>query len=232
MYVILVNNDNTLCTTQKERIMQRSKLVDTLWFITEHEYKGYDMTNCTVLLEYLLPVSKQYHSDILELSKELYNEHLKYTVPFDTRLTSEAGKIELQLTFILSDLDDQGKSVQRVRKTSTTTIDIIPISAWSDIIPDSALTALDQRIIKMDAQIKSLKEIGNTLNDTKADDISYNKESNELQLLASGREIGKKVVLNTSCESVKDGIPAVDFNKADVYDSDNVMGAKNNVIEF
>ena len=213
MYVILVNNDNTLSAPVKERIMQRSKLVDTLCFLSNPIYKGYDMTSCTVLLEYLLPVSKKYCSDILTLSEERYEEFLKYLLPFDTDLTSEAGKIELQLTFIYTDLDDKGNPIQRVRKTSTISIDIIPISAWSDIIPDSALTTLDQRIIKMDAQIKSLNDTAMSINDTKADNINYNPNSNELQLMAGDKLIGNKVALK-SCSVDKDGIPVVDFYKS------------------
>ena len=198
MYIILVNDDNTLSAPVKERIMQRSKLVDTLCFLAPPIYKGYDMRNCSVMLEYLLPVSKKYRSEILTLSNEGYKEYLKYLLPFDTDLTVEAGQIELQLTFALADLDEKGNSIQRVRKTETIFVDIIPISAWSDIIPDSALTAIDQRLIKADAQIKALTDISNTYNDNKADNLKYNKQSGELQLLAGTKEIGDKVIIVSS----------------------------------
>ena len=39
MYTILVNDDNTLTTSVRERIMQRSKLVDSLHFLVEPTYK-------------------------------------------------------------------------------------------------------------------------------------------------------------------------------------------------
>ena len=39
-YVILVNEDNTLYGSQKERVMQRSKLVNTLSFVVDPIYKG------------------------------------------------------------------------------------------------------------------------------------------------------------------------------------------------
>lgn len=216
MYVILVNDDNTLSATKKERIMQRSKLVDDLWFLVNPIYKECNMANFTVLLEYVLPVSKKYCSEILRLSNERYEEYLKYLLPFDTDLTSEAGRIELQLTFALADLDVNGNPIQRVRKTSTVTVDIVPISAWSDIVPDSALSAIDQRLIKADAQIKELEEISNTLNETKADNLRYNTTTSELQLVAGNKAIGNKVMI-VSCTGEDDNdepddcIPVVEF---------------------
>ena len=42
MYTILVNDDNTLLTTVKERIMQKSKLVDSLHFLVNPTYKKWN----------------------------------------------------------------------------------------------------------------------------------------------------------------------------------------------
>lgn len=194
-YIILVNDDNTITASKKERIMQKSKLFSTLHFLAPPTYKGYDMSLCTVVLEYVLPVSKKYESEILELSEEGYEEYLKYTLPFDTNLTSEPGKIELQLTFIYSDMDENGKSIQRVRKTSTCFVEILPISAWSDVVPDGALSAIDQRIIKLDSQLKEMADIGNAIIDTKADNIKYDKKTSALQLLSGAKEIGDAVII-------------------------------------
>lgn len=234
MYVILVNDDDTLITTKRERIMQRSKLFNNLWFLVNPIYNECSMADCTVLLEYVLPVSRRYCTEILTLSDEMYENHLKYMLPIDTNITAEAGEIELQLTFIYSGLDAYAKSVQKVRKTMTTNIEVTPISAWSDIIPDSALTALDQRIIMTDAQIRALNELANALADNKADNIKYDENRNELQLLAGGREIGDKVVLNTNYESIKDGIPAVDFSALENNPDSNLpeSDSEDNVVEF
>ena len=64
MYTILVNQDNTMTTSVRERIMQRSKLVDSLHFLVEPIYKELDMSDFTVVMEYILPVSKEYKSEI------------------------------------------------------------------------------------------------------------------------------------------------------------------------
>lgn len=215
MYVILVNDDDTLYGSKKERIMARSKCVDNLVFVVNPVYRNtYDMTNATVMLEYLRPISRKYETEILKLCDERYNGFLQYKLPFDTNLTAEHGSLELQLTFVYTDIDANGNGIQRVRKTSPTTIDIIPISAWSDIIPDEALSSLDQRLIKLDAQMRAIDEMNKVIADTKADNIKYNTDTNELQLTSNGNAIGDKVIINTGDASLEDGIPVVDFSSA------------------
>lgn len=209
---ILVTQTNELVnTTPKECIMQRSKLVDSLHFLVEPDYKGKDMSTFTVLLEYVLPVSKKYSTEILTLSPERYENMLEYTLPFDTQLTKEAGDIEMQLTFSKIELSTSGKPKQMVRKTKTQRITISPIAAWSDLIPDEALTPLDQRILKQDAQIKELNEIAEHLNMSKADNLSYNQ--NTLQLLSNGEKIGDAVTITSSGGSAggDEGFDIVEF---------------------
>lgn len=44
MYTFLINEDNTLTVSKRERIMERSKQVDTLHFLADTTYKGVDMS--------------------------------------------------------------------------------------------------------------------------------------------------------------------------------------------
>ena len=68
MYTILVTDDNELKVTIKERIMQRSKMVDSFHFLVKPMYKeNIDMTGFTVTMEYVLPVSKKYVTETLVL---------------------------------------------------------------------------------------------------------------------------------------------------------------------
>lgn len=197
MYTILLNDTNELITSVKERIMQRSKLVDSLHFLVEPMYKGTSMADFTVMMEYILPISREYHSEILVKSDALYKEKLEYKLPFDTCLTKEAGNIELQLTFVKVDLDAEGNNIQQVRKTSPTTIKILPISAWSDIVADNALGAIDQRLIQAEAMINAIGDIAEQLDNIKADNIIYNEEDNYIQLTANGNPIGDKITLKS-----------------------------------
>lgn len=227
-YIILVNDDNSMTVTRKKRIVQRSKLIDDLWFLVNQNYGDYNMADFTVMLEYLSPVSKKYRTEFLVKNEDTYNGYLKYTLPVNTTLTAEAGEVELLLTFLLVELDESGKSTQRVRKITGTKIDVVPISAWSDIIPDCALSTLDQRIIKMDAQIKALNETAAVINDSKADDITYDENTNALQLKSGDQLIGSKVIIsNVGLD--EDGMPVVDFAGISVKpDDDN----SNDVVEF
>ena len=196
MYTILVNDDNTMATSVRERIMQRSKLVDSLHFLVNPTYKGLDMSDFTVVMEYILPVSKQYKTEQLIKSDDTYKDMLEYKLPFDTNLTKEAGDIEVKLTFSKVDLDADGNDIQYVRKISATKITIIPIEAWCDIIPDEALNAIDQRIIKTDAQIKALMDANEITRLEKADNLVLDEENKELYLTSDGEPIGNKVKLS------------------------------------
>lgn len=226
MYIILVNNDNTLSATEKTRIIQRSKLADTFLFLVPAIYNGVDMADCTVLLEYLKPVSKKYKTEILVKSEELYKEHLQYYLPLDTEFTQEAGKLELQLTFLKTEMSDTGAVSQFVRKTAPVhTVDIIPISAWSDIIPDEALTPIDQCLIKMAATLQAIQDTEDAMDKVMVDGLAFNSDTNELQLTAEGNAIGNVVVLNSSNpgEDDPDAPDDPDSPEEDVEETDNVV---------
>lgn len=190
MYTIFITEDNELNAHVRERIMQRSKLVDNLHFLTAPLYKGQDMSKYTVMMEYFKPVSKQYKSELLTRSKDLYENCIEYILPLDTELTIEPGTVEIQLTFTYIEMDEDGAVIQRVRKTSPGELKITPIAAWSDFIPDEALSALDQRLLYLLARQQHLEDLQNAYMEEKADDISY--ENNVLQLLANGKKIGSK----------------------------------------
>lgn len=196
MYTFLIGEDNTLTATVVERIMERSKLVDSLHFLSDPIYKDIDMSDFTVMMEYVLPVSKKYKTEILEKSDELYKDMLEYKLPFDTALTSEPGDIEIQLTFTNVTLDADGKSTQYVRKVGPGSIKIVSISTWSDIIPDEALSAVDQRLLAAQALMKALNEQNNTIMKSKADSLRY--KDNLLQLTAQGTPIGTAVKIVSS----------------------------------
>ena len=197
MYTILLKDTNELITTKKERIMQKSKLVDKLRFLVPIEYKDFNMSDFTATLEYLAPVSKTYRTELLTALEDLYTykdyECLQYVLPFDTNLTAEIGDVEIQITFTNAEMDDDGKVQQYVRKTMVCKITITPITAWSDYISDSALTSLDERLVKMDAMMKELNELADVIDQTKADNLAL--EDNRLFLTANGEKISNDVLV-------------------------------------
>lgn len=211
MFTILIQNDNVALITEKQRLMHKSKCVDTLRFLVEPEYKGYDMSGFTMMMQFMTPSTHKHKSEILELSAETYKNYLQYTLPVDTDLTSEAGEIEIQLTFSSADLDEAGNAIQRVRKISPFTIEILPISVWADIIPDEALNAIDQRLIMVNAQIKAMEDMQAVISEDRVDGLSY--EDEKLQLMANGRKVGNVVTIPIG-ETLDEGMPAVDIDEA------------------
>lgn len=238
-YTFLLNDDNSLTASRREVIMQRSKLVDEIHFLVNPEYKTKEnnMSLFGVVLEYILPVSKEYHTLELIQDSEGYQEYLKYVVPFDTNLSSEAGDIELQLTFVFVGLDENGNSIQKVRKTIPTKLHVTPIAAWSDIIPDSALSALDQRIIKTQAQINELGYYAEVFSENQVDNLVYNDKSETLQLMAGSKVVGDAVSVR---DMINEGIPVIDLESSsgdgsgDSSDGECDCGCdcEDNVVEF
>lgn len=229
-YTIIVCDDNSLYGSCKRKIMQREKLFNKLWFLVPPCYNGYDMSECTVTMRYLLPISREFKTETLVLSEERYEEYLKYVLPVDTCFTSEYGDIELNLTFTMLDVDAEGNIVQRVRKTDNHNLTITPIPNWDNIIPDSALSALDQRILKQDAQIKALTDLADAFNggSNMVDNIMYNEADDTLQLTANGVGVGDKVSVKNM---IDDGIPVVNFGSSDENTNEEPEDG-DNVVEF
>lgn len=203
MYTFLINENNTLTCSVQDAIMERSKMVDKLHFLADPTYKGIDMTDYTVNLEYVLPISKRYKTEILTKSDELYKNKLEYILPFDTDLTSEPGDIQIQLTFLAATMDSDGTTVQHVRKVGPGVIHIVPIQNWSDLIPDAALSSVDQRLLAAEAMLKALSDRNAAIFDSKADNLSYIDQ--KLQLTANGKPIGNAVKITQESVETEDG---------------------------
>lgn len=204
MYTFLIGDDNTLTASVTERIMERSKMVDNMHFLADQIYKDVNMSDFTVMLEYVLPISKKYKTEFLKKSENLYKNKLEYLLPFDTNLTSEAGDIEIQLTFTKVEMNSEGKTTQYVRKVGPGIVHIIPISKWSDIIPDEALSTLDQRIIALEALNKAMTDRFNINLDNKADNLMYDDE-HRIQLTSNGKPIGNAIKITTESVEMEDG---------------------------
>ena len=232
MYTILVCDDNSLYGSQKSKIMQKEKLVNKLCVLVAPHYNGYDMSQFTVTMRYLLPISREFITETLVLSDEKYEEYLKYILPVDTNLSKEYGDIELNLTFTMVDSDDNGNIVQRVRKTDNYLLHITQIPDWDSLVPDAALSALDQRILKQDAQIKALADLADALNGNVAivDNLVYNDSESTLQLSSNGVGVGDKVSVK---DMLDEGSPVVDLNsKPEDKPNDDDEPTESNVVEF
>ena len=214
MYTILVNDDNTLSVTKRDRIMQKSTGFDAIRFLVNPKYKGFDMSQCNVTLRYKTPLSQELKTETLQLASETYNGFLQYIIQVDSKLTHEPGDIVCNITFTLIDIDEKGNPVARVRKVNDAEITINSITDWDALVPDGLLSSLDQRIIVQEKQIKQLAEVALLLDRDKADGLKYQEST--LQLTANGEPIGNQVYSPSGVEGdypdYSAGIPVVDFS--------------------
>ena len=119
-----------------------------------------------------------------------------------------------KLTFLKNEMNADGSITQYSRKISPCFLNIIPVAAWSNMVPDAELAAIDQRILKLDAIANQLADTQDAVIDTKADDISY--EGNTIQLLANGKKIGTSHILDQQKE-----FEVVEFGGNSDADSDD-----------
>ena len=218
MYTVLINNDNSVIVTERQRIMQNSKLVDVLQIVVPKLYGEQDMSQYVARLEYLTPITHKHNYVELEIADAEYKtDYLLYKMKIDTNLTSEVGDIQFMMTFLEVTMTEDGEVETPVRKTDVFIMPIIPIADWFSA-PDSALSALDQRIIANQQAIMAMADLQSSLADTKADDLSF--EDNTLQLMANGKKIGTPQKLDTEMDVV------------DINDSDDSQSGDFEVVAF
>lgn len=185
MYTILVNDDNTLQTSVKKRIMQGSKNVDKLHFLVKPMYNEIDISDLSVVLTYILPVSKERKTLTLTKSEELYKDRLEYIITLDDDnnfITSEFGDIELWITF--------KNNTDVIRYTAPTILTVYPTADTET---------------NTDDPIEAPPVVNNIRLDT---------NSNELYLTSmDGKAIGAKIPLydlsNAIVENANDGLVPV-----------------------
>jgi hypothetical protein len=201
--------------------MQRSSLTDSLHILVATDFKGFNIADFTFTLEYILPVSRKYVSETLVAEEEIYKDsYLEYVIPVTSRLSEEAGDIELKITLSNVGLDENGKKTQYLIHSKETSVTITPLTNWSDIIPDEALTALDNRILALDGQIKALNELQGNISASIPDDLGLTEGL--LQLTHKGNAIGEGVkILAIDEDYVQDD--ADDGASDGVVDIDNLM---------
>ena len=74
MYTVLIENDNTAKVTERQRIMQCSKLVDVLQIVVPKAYNDLDISQCVAKLEYLTPINHNHGFIELEISDPEYKD--------------------------------------------------------------------------------------------------------------------------------------------------------------
>lgn len=175
MYTILVNNDNSLITSVRTRIIQGTSNIDCLHILTQPIYNNIDLRSLKVIMTYTLPNATEPATMILAPSEELYKDRLEYKITLDYTLTSEIGDIYFYLTFI-------DESANIVRKTTMGTITISPIKEI-DYQSDKSVATVDN--IHLDKTTNELyltangQVVGNTISMNDLSDSIIDTSSSE-----------------------------------------------------
>lgn len=194
-YTILIQNDNTAIATEKQRIMQYSKLVDVLRFIVPKTYNGWDVVASSFVLQYKTPITHTLKLATLKIVDENYKDnYYLYTLDIDTDITAEVGNVEFQASFKEISMDVDGNVISRNREISEFEINVIPVSKWF-VAPDEALDTLTQYYLANQQQINALTDLAGILSQKKADNINLNVFDGQIYLTSNGKQIGDPISL-------------------------------------
>lgn len=192
MYTVLVKNDNTVVSTVRTNIMHRSSMVDNFRVLVDPTYNDFDMRTFQCLMEYKTPISDTYTAEVLTPLDELYNGKLDYRLPVDTKVTSEVGDVEFKFIFIRLDMDENGNTIERVRKTASSTLKILSVAKWSDYIADAKLDSIAQMVLMNQAVVNQLGAYADALNMNSAESLAIT--NGKLHLVSvDGKQKGEAV---------------------------------------
>lgn len=196
MYTLKITDENTVVTTVKESIVERSNYVDKIQIVTSKMYREQiDMSDTTVYMKYKLPVSDKIKMTQLIINNLEYEQnYIQYLIPVDAALTAEAGDIEVSFTFLKLVANEDGTYTSYIRKTTSGVIHITPLVQFDKYEPSELFTEIDQRLLAMEGMIKDLNAQNKATYEGTL--MSYNKRGAELQrkYAALANEMAKEYI--------------------------------------
>ena len=186
-----------MIVTERERIMEKQKLVDKLQFLVEKEYNGFQMESFDLVMEYISPISKTVRIETLTLVDNNYKDlYLSYQLPIDTNITAEKGDVNFSLSFMKSDIDEvTGEAKQYVRRIENTYLKVIPVESWF-AVPDEALTQLAELYLANKQAINALKDVADNLAENSVNDIKLDVANGEIYLVHDNIRIGTGMTIS------------------------------------
>lgn len=213
MYTLKINDDNTVTTTVKETLIERSNYVDKIQIVTSKLYREQiDMSDATLYMKYKLPVSNKIKLTQLTINDlEYETNYIQYLIPVDAALTAEAGDIEVSFTFLKLVANDDGTYTSYVRKTTSGVIHITPLVQFDKYEPSELFTEIDQRLLVMEGLIKDLDAQNKATYEGMVQDIHINTEDRKLILTdRNGDDTGEGIAVSDLSTMVAEDITGVD----------------------
>lgn len=203
MYTLKISDENTVTTTVKEKIVERSNYVDKIQIIVDRLYREQiDMSNdTTVWMKYKLPITNKIKMTQLVINNSAYeNDYIQYLIPADAYLTAEAGDIEVSFTFLKLIQNEDESTTSYIRKTTSGVIHISPLTEFDKYEPSEMFDEIDQRLLMLIAKQKDLESLNKSIYNNMIKDVRLDTEKEKITLV------------NKEGEDTGDGIQVSDLS--------------------
>ena len=213
MYTLKINDDNTVTTTVKETLVERSNYVDKIQIVTSKLYREQiDMSDATLYMKYKLPVSNKIKMTQLTANNlEYETNYIQYLIPVDAALTAEAGDIEVSFSFLKLVANDDGTYTSYIRKTTSGVIHITPLVQFDKYEPSELFTEIDQRLLVMEGMIKDLDAQNKAAYEGMVKDIRLNTEDRKITLTdRNGDDTGEGIEVSNLSTMVAEDLTGKD----------------------
>nr|DAR15966.1 MAG TPA: hypothetical protein [Caudoviricetes sp.] len=213
MYTLKISDDNTVTTTVKETLIERSNYVDRIQIVTNKLYREQiDMSDTTVYMKYKLPVSNKIKMTQLTVNDlEYKTNYIQYLIPVDAGLTAEAGDIEVSFTFLKLVANDDGTYTSYIRKTTSGVIHITPLTQFDKYEPSEMFTEIDQRLLAIEGYIKDLDALNKATYENAVKDIRLDTEKRKVTLTNNdGEDTGKGIAMTDLSKMVSEDLTGKD----------------------
>ena len=213
MYTLKITDENTVVTTVKERLVERSNDVDNIQIITAKLYKEQlDMSDTSLYMKYKLPVTDKIKiTQLIPNNLNYETNYIQYLIPADVNLLAEAGDIEVSFTFLKLVSNDNDSVTSYVRKTTSGVIHVSPLAAFDKYEPSEMFTETDQRLLALIAAVKDLNAQSKAIYENMVKDIRLNTDDKKITLTdRNGDDTGEGIATKDLTALIAEDLTGVD----------------------
>lgn len=213
MYTLKITDENTVVTTVKERLVERSNDVDNIQIITAKLYKEQlDMSDTSLYMKYKLPVTDKIKiTQLIPNNLNYETNYIQYLIPADVNLLAEAGDIEVSFTFLKLVSNDDDSVTSYVRKTTSGVIHVSPLAAFDKYEPSEMFTETDQRLLALIAAVKDLNAQSKAIYENMVKDIRLNTDDKKITLTdRNGDDTGEGIATKDLTALIAEDLTGID----------------------
>lgn len=186
MFYIKLNDDMGLVVTVREAIYRGDHLNQKLTFLVPKQVGDIDPATAVFYLSYIRADGTA-EIDLLQRETELYNEsYYQFTMPVTSKLTRYAGPVTAFLTIYSGPANSP-----TIAKSGECTLQVQASTNMDDLLTDQGLSAIYSMQRQMEEQLASGLA-------GKADGLSLDDSTGELQLKSGDTMIGDPVIVSST----------------------------------